>query len=235
MAVGSACAASMQQLSRVRGRLAELTGWAGLASTVRPTRSGTGGNAVALIRCLECGRDISDRAAACPGCGAPVEAGSAAPQAPDALSYADGKFIGTKRMVMDLAAASVLGAGYRLDRADEAAGTVTFTTGMTMGSWSGVTGTLYLIETEPYHFEVSGKAKQNVQGGQVLALDLFGEAGGKVQDVIVEMRRRLAAPVAPVDASEVIPHNPADTDKIIMGVSAAIVLLVLLMALGKMS
>lgn len=32
---------------------------------------------MALIKCSECGKDISDRAGACPGCGAPVS-GSAA-------------------------------------------------------------------------------------------------------------------------------------------------------------
>ncbi len=28
---------------------------------------------MALIKCSECGREISDKAAACPGCGAPIE------------------------------------------------------------------------------------------------------------------------------------------------------------------
>jgi DNA-directed RNA polymerase subunit RPC12/RpoP len=27
---------------------------------------------MALIKCLECGKDVSDKAAACPGCGAPL-------------------------------------------------------------------------------------------------------------------------------------------------------------------
>jgi predicted butyrate kinase (DUF1464 family) len=27
---------------------------------------------MALIKCSECGKDISDKAAACPGCGAPI-------------------------------------------------------------------------------------------------------------------------------------------------------------------
>ena len=31
-------------------------------------------------------------------------------------------------------------------------------------------------------------AKQNVKGGQVIALDLFGEAKGKVRKVLEEMR-----------------------------------------------
>lgn len=30
---------------------------------------------MALIKCSECGKDVSDRAAACPACGNPVESG----------------------------------------------------------------------------------------------------------------------------------------------------------------
>jgi hypothetical protein len=38
---------------------------------------------MALIRCHECGREVSDRAAACPSCGCPVTAATASPaQAP---------------------------------------------------------------------------------------------------------------------------------------------------------
>jgi hypothetical protein len=35
---------------------------------------------VALIKCRECGKEVSDKAAACPGCGAPIGSGSSAPQ-----------------------------------------------------------------------------------------------------------------------------------------------------------
>ncbi len=37
---------------------------------------------VALIKCSECGREVSDKAAACPQCGAPVVAQAAAPATP---------------------------------------------------------------------------------------------------------------------------------------------------------
>lgn len=38
---------------------------------------------MALISCSECGKEVSDKAAACPGCGAPIAAiAIAAPQAP---------------------------------------------------------------------------------------------------------------------------------------------------------
>lgn len=59
-----------------------------------------------------------------------------------------------------------------------------------MGSWTGVSGTIIYREVAPYLFEVTGGAKQNVRGGQVLALDLFGEAKSKVDNVISEMRRQ---------------------------------------------
>lgn len=35
---------------------------------------------MALIKCAECGRDVSDLAAACPGCGAPLVASHGSPQ-----------------------------------------------------------------------------------------------------------------------------------------------------------
>ena len=34
---------------------------------------------MALIKCSECGRDVSDKATACPNCGAPVQVISNAP------------------------------------------------------------------------------------------------------------------------------------------------------------
>jgi hypothetical protein len=92
-------------------------------------------------------------------------------------------------MMAALAKSAVHAAGYKVDTADGAAGTVTFTTGMTMGSWSGVSGTVIYREVSPYRFEASGAAKQNVKGGQAIALDLFGEAKSKVDNVIHEMKR----------------------------------------------
>jgi hypothetical protein len=78
---------------------------------------------------------------------------------------------------------------YKVDSADEVSGLVAFTTGMTMGSWSGVSGSIYFEEVETHRYQASGNAKQNVRGGQVLALDLFGEAKGKVQKVLQQMRQ----------------------------------------------
>ena len=141
---------------------------------------------MALIRCLECGRDVSDQANACPNCGAPVDATSA-PIAPDKVSYDNGEFIGTSALIIEIAKSAVSRCNYRIDSADATAGTLTFTTGVTMGSWSGVSGTIAWQETAPYRFTVTGLGKQNVKGGQVVAFNLFDEANAKSRNVIEQM------------------------------------------------
>lgn len=148
---------------------------------------------MALIKCAECSRDISDQASSCPGCGAPVVVKESTARAPNRLALSDGKFIATREMMAALGRSAVLACKYRVDAADDAAGTLTFTTGVTMGSWTGVSGTIIYREVSPYLFEVNGSAKQNVKGGQVVALDLFGEAKGKVDNVTAEMRRQASA------------------------------------------
>ncbi len=35
---------------------------------------------MALIKCTECGLDLSDKAAACPGCGAPIDSAQPSPR-----------------------------------------------------------------------------------------------------------------------------------------------------------
>ena len=147
---------------------------------------------MALIRCVECGRDVSDQAAACPNCGAPVDVASAA-VAPGKVSYGDGEFIGTSAQIMELAKAAVARSDYRVDAADAGAGTVTFTTGMTMGSWSGVSGTISWQESAPYRFKVTGHGKQNVKGGQMVALNLFDEANAKARNVVEQMMQLAGA------------------------------------------
>ncbi|QZH75369.1 MAG: hypothetical protein JY451_01715 [Erythrobacter sp.] len=72
--------------------------------------------------------------------------------------------------------------------------TATFTTGVTMGSWSGVSGTISWDETAPYRFKVTGHGKQNVQGGQVVAMNLFDEANAKATNVVREMVRLAGGP-----------------------------------------
>lgn len=148
---------------------------------------------MALVRCGECGREVSDKAAACPGCGAPVDAATAQ-TAPAALSFEDGQFVGTSAMIAELAKRAIANVNYRVDSADAAAGTASFTTGVTMGSWSGVSGTISWEETGPYRFKVTGQGKQNVQGGQVVAINLFDEANAKASNVIREMVRLAGGP-----------------------------------------
>jgi len=41
---------------------------------------------MALIKCSECGKEISDRAGVCPGCGAPVGGGAATPRSSEAVT-----------------------------------------------------------------------------------------------------------------------------------------------------
>jgi hypothetical protein len=96
--------------------------------------------------------------------------------------------VGTKPLLTRLAVKAIQSLTYKVDSADETSGLVSFTTGMTMGSWSGVSGSIFFEEVGPYAFRASGSAKQNVRGGQIIALDLFGEAKGKIRNVVEEMR-----------------------------------------------
>lgn len=144
---------------------------------------------MALVKCEECAREISDKAATCPGCGAPVAVTSETVIAPERVSFVDGRFSGTRAMVIDLTVKAIQSARYKVDQVNESAGIIGFTTGMTMGSWSGVSGSIVLAEVEPFAFTATGSGKQNVRGGQVVALNLFGEAKAKVQKVIREMER----------------------------------------------
>lgn len=148
---------------------------------------------MALVKCGECGREVSDKATNCPNCGGPVDANTAV-RAPEALSFSDGEFVGTSQMIAELAKKAIGNVNYRVDSADASAGTATFTTGVTMGSWSGVSGTISWEEVGLYRFKVIGQGKQNVQGGQVVAMNLFDEANAKANNVIREMVRLAGGP-----------------------------------------
>jgi hypothetical protein len=142
---------------------------------------------VALIQCEDCGRDVSDRAPACPNCGAPIAA-TADKDAPEGVTVDGDCFVGTKASIVRLAVKAIQACNYKVDGADEVSGLVSFTTGMTMGSWSGVSGSIYFEEIGPYRYQASGNAKQNVKGGQLMALDLFGEAKSKVRKIAEQMK-----------------------------------------------
>ncbi|BAV45836.1 Uncharacterized protein MLTONO_0933 [Mesorhizobium loti] len=144
---------------------------------------------MALVTCGECGREVSDKAPNCIGCGAPIEAaGNKVVQPTKAQFQPDGTFIGTKALLVKLAAKAVLQIGWRLDNADEQAGLVAFTTGVTWGSWSGVSGTVYIEDLGSNRFRPVGSAKQNVRGGAMLSLNLFNEAESKIERIIEAMR-----------------------------------------------
>lgn len=144
---------------------------------------------MALIKCSECSREISDKAEACPGCGAPVSV-TVQPGAPTAVHYdrnAD-TFTGTMLLMVKLAMRAVQDLGWKLDTANEALGLVNFQTKMSFGSWSGVSCSLNIEEISPNTFRVKGTGKQNVRGDQLIAPDLFGEAQGKARKAIEKMK-----------------------------------------------
>ena len=142
---------------------------------------------MALILCEECGKEVSDKAAACPNCGAPIASMVEEASAPKKVTFGNGKFHGTKKLLVQLAIKAVQSLNWKVDSADEESGLVSFTTGMTWGSFSGVSGSIYLEEVEAHQFKVSGNAKQNVKGGQFVAFNIGNEAEKKVNKVIEEM------------------------------------------------
>ena len=91
-------------------------------------------------------------------------------------------------LMVKLAVKAVQTVGYKLESVNETVGLVTFETGMSWGSWSGVSGSLTIEETGSDLFRVSGTGKQNVRGGQSVALDLFGESRGRINKVITKMK-----------------------------------------------
>jgi hypothetical protein len=93
--------------------------------------------------------------------------------------------------MVKLAMRAIQELGWKLDQTNETVGLVTFQTGMSWGSWSGISCSLNIEEISPGTFRVLGTGKQNVRGGQVLALNLFGEAEGRAHKAI-DMMKRLA-------------------------------------------
>ena len=146
---------------------------------------------MALINCSECSKEISDKAAACPGCGAPVSnAVSPQPQKPTYVEYnrESETFTGTMPLMLKLAMRAVQESGWKIDQANEALGLLTFQTGMSWGSWSGVSCSLNIEEISDNTFRVTGTGKQNVSGGQLVALNIGGEAKGKARKAIEKMQ-----------------------------------------------
>ena len=97
-------------------------------------------------------------------------------------------FTATMPQMVKLAIRAIQDLGWKLDNANETLGIVTFETGMSWGSWSGVACSLTIEEAEESTFRVIGTGKQNVRGGQLIALNLFGEAQGKAKKAIDRMK-----------------------------------------------
>lgn len=151
------------------------------------------GGYMGLINCPDCGKQVSDRAAACIGCGAPLVEHALAAIGKDSVplraSYdkKTGRFHGTTMQIVKLAVKAIQELKWKVDSANERMGLVTFQTGMTWGSWTGVVGSLHINEIENNFHEVCGSGKQNVSGAQLLAINLGNEAQKKVDKVISTM------------------------------------------------
>lgn len=145
---------------------------------------------MALINCPECNREISDKAPSCPGCGAPTTSASNT-NTPTKASYnqSDDSFTGSIPLIAKLAMKAVQDLGWTVDQVNDSVGLVTFQTKMSWGSWSGVTGTLSIEEVGENRFRVTGSGKQNVRGGQLVALNIGNEAQKKANKVIDRMKQ----------------------------------------------
>jgi hypothetical protein len=97
-------------------------------------------------------------------------------------------FTGSIQLVVKLAMRAIQDLGWKLENVNESLGMVTFETAMSWGSWSGVSCSLNIEEISENHFRVIGTGKQNVRGGQMIAVDIGGEAEGKAQMAIEKMK-----------------------------------------------
>jgi hypothetical protein len=101
-------------------------------------------------------------------------------------------FRGSMIQMVKLAMRAVQQLGWKLDQANETLGLVTFQTGISWGSWTGVSCSLNIEEVAPGIFQVLGTGKQNVRGLQLFAPNLFGEARRKALKAIKTMKRLAA-------------------------------------------
>jgi DNA-directed RNA polymerase subunit RPC12/RpoP len=142
---------------------------------------------MALIKCTECGREISDKAQNCPGCGSPVSQ----KDEPTNVKYdsESDTFYGSMNLLVKLAMSAIQENGWTLEQANESIGLVTFKTSISWGSWSGVSCSLNISEVSPNTFRIVGTGKQNVSGGQLLAINIGNEAQSKAKKAIETMKR----------------------------------------------
>ena len=91
-------------------------------------------------------------------------------------------------LIVKLAMRAIQELGWKLENANENLGLVTFETGISFGSWSGISCSLNIEEVSNGSFNVKGTAKQNLRGGQVIAINFGGEAQSKIRKVIDKMQ-----------------------------------------------
>ena len=119
-----------------------------------------------------------------PAVAAPV----AAPQITRArYNTRTGLFTGTTLLLVKLAVQAIQHLGWKVENVNESVGIVTFETGISLGSWGGVTCSLSIQEVGENAFRVTGTGKQNLRGGQLIALNLFGEAKKRADKAIAKM------------------------------------------------
>lgn len=146
---------------------------------------------MALIKCSECGREISDKAQLCIGCGAPIKiALNTILSEPLAVVYNKNTdtFTGTMKLIVKLAMRAIIELGWTLEQANETVGLVSFQTTVSWGSWSGIAGSLYIEEVSQYTYSINGTGKQNIRGGQLIALNIGNEAKRKANNAIDKMK-----------------------------------------------
>ena len=142
---------------------------------------------MALINCVECNREISDQAQNCQGCGTPIRLKNE----PKSVKYdlASDTFTGTMTLIVKLAMQAIQEHGWTLEQANENIGLVNFKTSISWGSWSGVSCSLNISEVSQNTFRIIGTGKQNVSGGQLLAMNIGNEAQKKAKKAIETMKK----------------------------------------------
>lgn len=110
------------------------------------------------------------------------------PKPPEAPIFDEesGLFNANSTQMKNLATKALQAINYTVLSASE--DVVSFKTGMTWGSFSGVTGSLVFTEAKPYWFEVEASGKQNLSGGQLVALD-WGESKKIANKVLSRMKQ----------------------------------------------
>ena len=140
---------------------------------------------MALIKCPECNKEISSKSSSCPNCGLPNPSFENKPT--EIIYNGNGIFIGTMPLMIKLALRAIQELGWIIDQANDVSGIVTFQTKISWGSWSGVSCSLFIEEIEENKFKIKGTAKQNLRGGQILALNIGNEAESKAEKAILKI------------------------------------------------